>query len=416
MRIAMVSEHASPLALLGEEDTGGQNVHVAELARALGARGHEVTVHTRRSDPGAPATADFAPGVRVHHVDAGPPEPVGKDDLPRYMPEFARHLADEWDRDRPDIVHAHYWMSGRAALDAAAATGVPVVQTFHALGAEKRRHQGPEDTSPAEREDTEFDIAHQAALVIATSSEERRELRTWNVPGERIAVVPCAVDPERFRPEGPAAPRGERPRILCLGRLVPRKGMCTVIGALAAVPEAELVIAGGAPPERMDTDPQIGRLREAAEAAGVAERVRFTGGVARQDVPALLRSADLAVNVPWYEPFGMSTVEAMACGVAVIASHVGGHLDTVVQGVTGRLVPPREPRALAFWLRTLLADPVTRESLGIAAADRAAVRYTWPLVACQTEECYERVLRERGHEVPALAGAPNATDTPTGGI
>ncbi|GAA1784132.1 MULTISPECIES: glycosyltransferase [Streptomonospora] len=404
MRIAMVSEHASPLAALGEQDTGGQNVHVAELAAALGARGHEVVVHTRRSGPDEPENVELAPGVRVHHVDAGPPHPLSKDELLPYMGEFAERLAEAWQRDRPDIVHAHFWMSGRAALDAAAPTGTPVVQTFHALGTEKRRHQGPDDTSPPERESVERAVAHGVDRIVATSGQERRELRTWNVARNRIAVVPCAVDCEAFRPEGPAAERGDRPRILTLGRLVPRKGIRTAIGALAGVPDAELVVAGGAPPERIDEDPEIAALRASAEEAGVADRVVFTGGVPRSRVPELLRSADIAVNVPWYEPFGMSTVEAMACGVPVIASHVGGHLDTVVQGVTGRLVPPRDARALAYWIRMLLADPVTRESLGIAAADRAAVRYTWPRVARQTEDCYASVLRERGREVPEPAG------------
>ncbi|KIH99153.1 glycosyl transferase [Streptomonospora alba] len=413
MRIAMVSEHASPLAALGEEDTGGQNVHVAGLATALAARGHEVVVHTRRSSSEDPETVEYAPGVHVHHVDAGPPLPLSKDELPPYMGEFADHLIREWTRWAPDVVHAHFWMSGRAAVDAAAATGVPVVQTFHALGTEKRRHQGAEDTSPRERERTEREIAHRVDRVVATSSQEKRELRTWNVAQGRITVVPCAVDTERFRPEGPAAERGERPRIISLGRLVPRKGIRTAIGALAGVPDAELVVAGGAPPERMDEDPRINALRAAAEEAGVADRVVFTGGVPRSRVPELLRSADLAVSVPWYEPFGMSTVEAMACGVPVIASHVGGHLDTLIQGVTGRLVPPRDAHTLAYWMRVLLADPVTRESLGIAAGDRVAARYTWPLVARQTEECYESVLRERGRAVPE-SGAASADMAPGG--
>lgn len=411
----MVSEHAGPLAALGEEDTGGQNVHVAGLARALAARGHEVVVHTRRSDPAAPETIEFAPGARVHHISAGPPQPIGKDHLPPYMGEFAARLAEEWQRETPDVVHAHYWMSGRAALEAAAATGTPVLQTFHALGTEKRRHQGREDTSPRERERTEADIARRADRIVATSSVEQRELRTWNVAPGRITVVPCAVDPESFCPEGPVAERGERPRILTLGRLVPRKGIRTIIGALAGVPDAELVIAGGAPPEQAAQDPQITALRAAAETAGVADRVRFTGGVPRSRVPELLRSADLAVSVPWYEPFGMSTVEAMACGTCVLASHVGGHLDTVVHGVTGHLVPPRDARTLAYWIRTLLADPVTKESLGIAAADRAAVRYTWPLVARQTEQCYESVLRERGRPVPGT-GSDAADRTPKAGV
>jgi glycosyltransferase involved in cell wall biosynthesis len=399
----MVSEHAGPLAVLGGEDAGGQNVHVAELARALGARGHDVTVYTRRTAPDQPATVDFAPGVRVRHVPAGPPREIPKDDLPAHMPAFGAWLAAEWARTTPDIVHAHYWMSGLAALQGTADLGVPVVATFHALGVVKRRHQGEADTSPPEREAAERTVALECARVIATSVDERRELRSWGVPGARIAVVPCGVDTELFRPEGPAAPRGERPRVLSLGRLVPRKGVDTVVRAMAAVPEADLVVAGGPPADGLDADPEVARLRGIARACGVADRVEFTGRVARADVPALLRSADIAVNVPWYEPFGMCTVEAMACGVPVIASSVGGHLDTMIQDVTGRLIPPADPRTLAAWLRTLLTDPVLKESFGIAGADRAMARYTWPLIARQTEEHYDRVLLERGSAPPPRA-------------
>ncbi|MDA8369762.1 MAG: glycosyltransferase [Nocardiopsaceae bacterium] len=401
MKIAMVSEHASPMAVLGGADAGGQNVHVAELARELGARGHEVAVYTRRTSEEQPGTAEFAPGVRVHHVPAGPPHEIAKDRLPEYMPAFGAYLAAQWAHDAPDIVHAHYWMSGLAALQGAADIQAPVMQTFHALGTVKRRHQGPHDTSPREREEAELSIANRCAGVIATSVEERRELRSWGVPGERIDVVPCGVDAERFRPAGAVAERGDRPRVLSLGRLVPRKGVDTIVRAMAAVPEAELVVAGGPPSEALDADPETARLRAIAEQAGVADRVRFIGCVARADVPALLRSADIAVNVPWYEPFGMSTIEAMACGAPVIASSVGGHLDTMIQNVTGRLIPPSDPRTLAFWVRTLLADPVLKESYGIAAADRAAARYTWPLVARQTEDRYTRVLlRHHGGQEP----------------
>jgi len=408
VRIAMVSEHASPLAALGEEDTGGQNVHVADLARALGARGHHVVVHTRRTAPDQPDTIAFAPGADVHHVTAGPPHPLRKDDLPPHMDAFAARLAQHWRRTPPDIIHAHYWMSARAALQAARETGTPVIATFHALGVEKRRHQGRADTSPPERETAEADIAHRADAVIATSSAEERELRSWNLARDRIRVVPCGVDPDLFHPQGPTAQRGKRPRILALGRLVPRKGVRTLIGALAGVPGAELVVAGGAPPARIRQDPRIAALRACAREAGVAERVVFTGGLDRSDVPALLRSADIAVSAAWYEPFGMSTVEAMACGVPVIASNVGGHLDTVVSGVTGCLVPPRDARTLAYWIRVLLSDPVTRDSLGIAAADRVRARYTWPLVARQSEQCYTGVLAGRGRAVAAPAAAPAA--------
>ena len=148
MRVAMVSEHASPLAVLGGVDAGGQNVHVAALAAALARRGVDVTVHTRRDDPGLPRRVEMTPGVTVDHVPAGPASPLPKDDRLPHMAAMADDLHRVWSRRRPDVVHAHFWMSGVAALAAARPLGIPVVQTFHALGIVKKRHQGGKDTSP----------------------------------------------------------------------------------------------------------------------------------------------------------------------------------------------------------------------------------------------------------------------------
>src|SRR3954451_16422995 len=145
MRIAMVSEHASPLAVLGGVDAGGQNVHVAALACALARHGDEVVVHTRRDDPTLPPRVTLAPGVEVDHVDAGPPTEIPKDALLPYMDAFADDLREQWEADPPDVVHAHFWMSSISALDATDGR-IPVVQTFHALGSVKRRHQGARDT------------------------------------------------------------------------------------------------------------------------------------------------------------------------------------------------------------------------------------------------------------------------------
>ena len=151
MRIAMVSEHASPLAAVGGVDAGGQNVHVLELGTALAGAGHEVTVWTRRTDDDTPDTVTVRPGMTVRTVTAGPRAPVPKDELVPYLPAFARVLGDDWGAQRPDVVHAHFWMSGMAAVSAAAPLDLPVVQTFHALGSVKRRHQGTDDTSPPGR-------------------------------------------------------------------------------------------------------------------------------------------------------------------------------------------------------------------------------------------------------------------------
>ena len=391
MRIAMVSEHASPLAVLGGVDAGGQNVHVAALARALARRGVEVVVHTRRDGPGLPARVPFAPGVTVEHVDAGPPEPLPKDELLPFMPAFAAALERAWRERPPDAVHAHFWMSGMAALDAAAPLGVPVVHTFHALGIVKRRHQGHKDTSPPERLAIEARIAREADHIVATSTEEVFELTRMGASRARITVVPCGVDLGLFQPGGPAEPRRLRHRAVVVSRLVERKGIGNVITALAEVPDTELVVAGGPEAGRLGADPEARRLAELARRAGVADRVELRGRVDRASVPALLRSADLVVCVPWYEPFGIVPLEAMACGVPVVASAVGGLVDTVVHGLNGVHVPPREPAAVAAALRALLADPERRAAMGRAGLRRAR-RYAWDRIARSTLAVY-RALR-----------------------
>lgn len=392
MRIDMVSEHASPLAALGGVDAGGQNVHVAELANGLARRGHEVVVHTRRDSEDLPATVRAAPGVTVEHVPAGPPRPIPKDELLPYMEEFGDHLSLRWDLERPDVVHAHFWMSGVAARRGAHELGVPVLQTFHALGRVKRRHQGAADPSPKEREHIEARLARTADLVVATCSDEVSELTQLGVPGERTAVVPCGIDLTTFVPGGPVASRNGRPRILSIGRLVERKGVDTVITALAGIADAELVIVGGPDSATWDTDPEIARLRSVAERAGVCDRVRFVGQVDHADAPALYRSADVVVSAPWYEPFGTVPLEAMACGVAPVVTAVGGHLDTVVEGRTGLFVPPRDSQALASRLRDLLDRPGRRREMGRAGVGHVRARYGWDRLARETESAYRRVL------------------------
>ena len=313
-------------------------------------------------------------------------------------------------------MHAHFWMSGLAALSATRELDVPVVQTFHALGVAKRRFQGRSDTSPPVRIRMERALARDVDRVIATSTEEVAELL-------RIGAVPR---PDRGRAvrrgrrassarTGAVAERGDRPRLLCLGRLVPRKGFDTVIRALAAVPDAELVIGGGPAADELAGDPEAARLTPAGRAVrrgrpGPADRRRCRARTCR----ALLRSADLVVCTPWYEPFGIVPLEAMACGVPVVASAVGGFLDTVVDGATGALVPPRRPDRLAAAIRRLLAEPFWREAYGTAGVDRARSRYSWDRIAAGTLAVYEDVLgrgaapvaAEDEDELETAAGSP----------
>ncbi|MFI6823906.1 glycosyltransferase [Micromonospora sp. NPDC050187] len=398
MRIAMISEHASPLAVLGGEDAGGQNTHVAELAAALAAAGHDVRVYTRRDSVALPVSVRTEDGYDVVHVPAGPPEPVGKDTLLPYMEPFADWLAQRWSAGEwtPEVAHAHFWMSGLAALSAGRRTGVPVVQTYHALGTVKRRHQGAQDTSPAGRVDYERVLGVAVDRVVAQSRDEVRELVAMGVPRSRMTVVPSGVNLRTFSPVGPVAERADGlARVLTVGRLVERKGFHEVIRAMRDVPDAECVVVGGPPAGAIDDDPHARRLGALAAAYGLGDRVRLVGAVPREEMSHWYRSADVLVAAPWYEPFGLTPLEGMACGVPVVGTAVGGIVDTVVDGVTGDLVPPRDPEALGTAVRRLLADRERRFAYATAALDRARHRYSWSRTAAHLAEVYAAVTAAR---------------------
>jgi D-inositol-3-phosphate glycosyltransferase len=390
MRVAMVSEHANPLAAVGGVDAGGQNVHVAALAEHLVRRGHEVTVFTRRDDPGPPDRVLALGGFIVEHVPAGPPTEVPKDHLWQHMPAFASYLAARYAVERFDLVHAHFWMSGSAATTAALPLGIPVVQTFHALGSVKQRHQGRRDTSPRERVRVESRLCQLVDHVVATCHDEVGELRALGADAGRISVVPCGVDTRLFVPR-PSRRHG-RHRVLVVGRLVERKGVADVVRVLPGLPGVELVIAGGPAADALAVDPEVCRLQRLARANHTLDRITFLGAVDRQEMPGVIADADVVVAVPWYEPFGIVPVEAMACGRPVIGSAVGGLLDTIVPGVTGELVPPRRPDLLAAALRSLLADPQRRTAYGAAGVIRANRHFGWAQVAARTEAVYKSVL------------------------
>ncbi len=403
MRIAFVSEHASPLATLGGVDAGGQNVHVAELAAGLVRLGHDVTVFTRRDHPTLPKRVLTDSGYIVAHLDAGPAEVVAKDDLWPLMPEFAQHLAAAFDAEHFDLAHAHFWMSGWATLMARHDRRLSTVLTFHALGAVKRRHLGTDDPSPAVRLSIERELAAGFDRVIATCTDEVAELHAADLRPRQISVVPCGVDVNHFTPTGSVFGERRQPhRIVALGRLVPRKGFATVIEAMPHLPDTELVLAGGEP----GFEPERERLRRLAWQLDVSSRVLLVPQISRTEVPALLRSADVVAATPWYEPFGIVPVEAMACGVPVVASAVGGMLDTVQPGVTGLLVPPREPLALAAAIEALLEQPALRAAYARAAATRAREQYSWDRVALRTVEAYRRTTHKHRPRAARLAVAP----------
>jgi phosphoheptose isomerase/glycosyltransferase involved in cell wall biosynthesis len=411
--VAMVSEHASPLAALGGVDAGGQNVFVASLASRLGRTGHRVRVYTRRDDPGLPVQVEVGPGVTVVHVPAGPARELSKDELAPYMDEFARWMTEHWRREgTPDVVHAHFWMSGMAATAAAATARIPAVQTFHALGSVKRRHQGTADTSPSCRLETEARLVAQNQLVLATCRDEVQELMGLGADPDRVRTVPCGVDAEAFVPAADHPGTGgqrsaqEPVRLVAVGRLVERKGVDVVVRALAQVPQAHLTVAGGPERSALHDDPEARRLLALAEEYGVSDRLTLTGRVDRQEAARLLSSADVVTCTPWYEPFGIVPLEAMACGRPVVGSAVGGLLDSIDDGTTGLLVPPRDVDATAAAIRRLAEDPELAERMGRAGRERVQELFSWERVAALTEAAYREAC---GAYAEAHPSRPEAT-------
>ena len=408
MKISMVSEHASPLAALGGVDAGGQNVHVAALSAALARRGHHITVYTRRDADDLPRRVRIFPRVEVVHIQAGPARHVPKDDLLPFMEELAGGISRDWERRRPDLVHGHFWMSGLAALDATrqgpAGAHIPVVQTFHALGTVKRRHQGSADTSPFERRWLEPAVGRNADRIIATCSEEVFELKAMGIPPGRISIAPCGVDLNLFPGSGPADRRDRTHRILSVGRLVTRKGVDVVIRALpllraAGFPDVELlVVGGGGDATETERDSEVRRLLTIASELGVRQQVTFRGQVPREAMPGIFRSADAVVCTPWYEPFGIVPLEAMACGRPVIATRTGGIPEVVREGETGYLFEVGDYKGMAIAARALLEDRAHWEQISQAALMDVRARFSLPQHASHIVDVYNTVLNIEGHD------------------
>jgi D-inositol-3-phosphate glycosyltransferase len=418
----MISEHASPLAILGGIDSGGQNLYVAQLARRLAEQGHAVEVLTRRDDEALPEAVDWASGVTVVHVPAGPPVAMPKEDLLEHMAEFTDNVRRRVRGGASyDIVHANFWMSGLVAAELKRDLGIPFVVTFHALGRVRRLHQGDADRFPDARFVIEDRIVREADAVIAECPQDEEDLRRlYGADPERIAVIPCGFDPEEFWPVDRTVSRltlglsAAEWIVLQLGRLVPRKGVDDVIRGFArmrgmAAMDTRLLIVGG---ESNDPDPcltpEIRRLSELARKEAVASRVMFVGRRGRDVLRHYYGAANVFVTTPWYEPFGITPVEAMACGTPVIGSDVGGVKFTVRDGETGYLVPPRDPDALADRLMRLYRDPGLVDKFGRQGVRRVQQHFTWGRVTEVVATLYERVLASRRVAGPAAAARVSA--------
>jgi glycosyltransferase involved in cell wall biosynthesis len=404
-KIAFISDHASPLAAAGGVDSGGQNVYVAQVACHLARLGYSVDVFTRRDSATLPEVVEWKPAVRVVHVPAGPAAFVRKEDLLPYMDDFAAYVRDFTHANGGyDLVHANFFMSAQVAMQLKRALGMPFVVTFHALGRVRRLHHGDTDQFPARRLQIEDEAVRDADAVIAECPQDRSDLTTlYGADPGRIAIIPCGFDKAEFWPIArPFARRAlgyatDERMVLNVGRLVPRKGIDNAIRGVARLARsglrAKLVVVGGNSdlPCPIAT-PEIGRLRALTEAEGIADQVVFTGRRSREFLKLYYSAADVFITTPWYEPFGITPLESMACGTPVVGSDVGGIRFSVADGMTGWLVPPNNPEALAERLGELYRDPERRREFGRNAIRRVNAQFTWPKVTRSIGGLYEQVI------------------------
>jgi glycosyltransferase involved in cell wall biosynthesis len=404
-RIALISEHASPLASLGGVDSGGQNVYVAQIARHLVRAGHYVDVFTRRDDHWLPEVVHSADGYRVVHVSAGPARFVPKEELLPYMDGFAAFTTRWLRANRVDVVHANFFMSGLVAMRVKKALDIPFVVTFHALGRVRLLHQAEADRFPKERLEIEETIMCEADRIIAECPQDAQDqIALYGAEPRKIRVVPCGFDASELYPIDRHAARqrlgldSDTFVVLQLGRLVRRKGVDDAIRGFARMAKnyrgpCQLLVVGGES-DRPDSSitPEIGRLQRIAEEEGVSEQVNFAGRAGRIELKFYYSAADVFVTTPWYEPFGITPLEAMACGTPVIGANVGGIKYSVCDGGTGFLVPPRHADALGERLGVLAARPKMRQRFGQASLQRVRRLFTWRSVARNVVDVYRDVV------------------------
>jgi D-inositol-3-phosphate glycosyltransferase len=403
-RIAMISDHASPLALLGGVDSGGQNVYVGQVAKNLAHMGYQVDVFTRKDNPLLPEVVEWENGVQVIHVPAGPPQYVRKEDLPPYMDEFTDYMIRYCEGRPYDLIHAHFWMSGLVAADLKQALGIPFLITFHALGKVRRMHQREADEFPEMRFDIEERIIREADRIIAECPQDYEDLlQLYNADREKIAIVPCGFDPTELWPLRKEVARtalGFQPQdkiILQLGRMVRRKGVDNVLHAFSILRkkynmDAKLLIVGGES-EKVNPEltPEIGRLLGIAREEGIMDRLFFMGRASRDELKYYYSAADVFLSTPWYEPFGITPLESMACGTPVIGTEVGGLKFTVVDGETGFLVPVNDAEAIADRLHYLYSNPKLIKQMGRQAIKRANAHFTWRIISQHIASIYNDI-------------------------
>ena len=398
LRIAMLSVHSSPMGELGTKDTGGMSVYVRELARELGNRGHLVDIYTRLNGSRQKQIAQLYENVRLIHLRAGKNGQMNKLALYGHLDEFFKELERFRTREslHYDLVHSHYWLSGRVGKWAQERWEVPHVFMFHTISAVKNSTVGSEK-EPELRTATEKHLAKNCdRLLVATDNERDHLMRHYGACPETIGVVPCGVNLNLFRPGDRAQARQklgfaqDESIVLFVGRFAPLKGIDRLLEAVCHLQHHQrlrLVIVGG---DGSDA-PEFQNLQKVARNFGIEDGVTFVGRIEQDNLPAYYSAADVLVVPSYYESFGLVALEALASGTPVVATRVGAMENILIEGITGHVVSNGSPRLLAKGIEKLISG-----SNGLSAHEvRASVlRFSWANVASSMIDQYAAVIRQ----------------------
>jgi D-inositol-3-phosphate glycosyltransferase len=410
-RLAVLSLHTSPLAQPGTGDGGGMNVYVRELTAALARSGVACDVFTRAWSDDQPPVVDVEPGLRVHHVPAGPRHPVAKEALPTVVDEFTAHVLESMRAEEGGAlpytsIHANYWLSGLSGHVIKHELNLPLVCTFHTLDRVKAETM-PEEVEadmPHRRAEAEASIIECSDAVLASCSVEAEQIASLygGDPG-RIRLVPPGVDHAFFGP-------GHRPQarralglpldgrlLLFVGRIQPLKRADVAVETLAELSgdrgePYRLVVVGG--PSGPHGEKSLAALHDVADARGVSRHVHFVEPQPHELLSSYYRAADVCLVPSRSESFGLVALEAAACGTPVVASAVGGLTTLVDHGVTGFLVDEPDPAAYADAVRRAFEEPLAAERLSTASVLRAR-RYTWRAAARTLVELHDELAAGR---------------------
>jgi mannosylfructose-phosphate synthase len=407
--LAMMSIHgyvdAAPV--LGATDTGGQVTYVLELAKGLAKLGVTVDLYTRLFDNRA-RFEDVADGVRIVRIPCGPPGFVRKEDMLQYLPEFVDNTYEfvRSDGNEYQLLHSHYWDAGYAAMKLSPRLGIPFIHTSHSLGAWKQERMGgdPEEMERVfrfkERIAAEKEIlTAAAALTVTTPAGVAKYKRLYDFESKDMIVIPPGVDVHRFDPEpqpGEAEPAYASDNfIFALSRIDSNKGLDYLLFAFDKVrreSDAKLVVGGGSKnPKRHELDVLAG-LNTIVTELRLGDAVTFAGYVPDEELAPYYRRAKVFVLPSKFEPFGMTALEAMACGTPVVATNLGGIKHNLDDGVNALLVDPSNAEELSGAILTILNDPGTADKLSRAGLKKIRAEFAWEVIAKRNLEFFEKYI------------------------